>query len=289
MLNLIAHLLPDKVLKQAWPQAEPDRSRLAAEKLDRLCALVSIPPSRITWRGPVPGDDRALPSPFPTLDFAIGGRPAFSWHFMDRHFSLMPKVQSDLKRWPLGMACQPAHPWLQLWLRANRFDWNRPAPPLHPFEIYSNNLRDPEEVTSVLESILATPPGPVWGVVGQLFDRCLPLDPQAFYLVIMALHENPRFMESPLHYPLASLTAWPQDRKDQMLLRTFTAGLPFPWFIRQARFWLDHGADLTARDVLGRRAQDLHWLVGLPDAASLQEVLAKGAEETGSQSAQDAL
>jgi len=279
MLNLIAHLLPDPVLNQAWPVSDPDRSRLAAEKLDRLCALVSRPGFQVAWRGPEPGDERALPGPFPTLGFSIQGQRAFDWHFMHRHFSLTPHFKADFRRWPLGMRFEPAHPWLQLWVKANQFDWSRPARPRHPYEIYAHNLRDPEEVTSLLETILAAPPGPLWRTVDQLLGRCLPLDPLAYYLVLNVLHANPGFMESPAHYPLPGLRAWPQGRKDQMLLNVFSAGLPAEDLLRQVRFWLDHGAGLGACDAYDYNALDLAWTLNLPEAASLLEPLAKGAGE----------
>jgi hypothetical protein len=280
MLNLIAHLLPDEVLNQDWPQADPDRSNLAAKKLDRLCALTSRPGFQFTWAGPVVGDGEVPPEAFPTLVFAIEGEPAFNWHFMPRHFSLSPHVQSDPRRWPSGMRFEPAHPWLQLWLRGAQHVWDQGAAPHHAYEIYANNLRDPEEVLSVLESVLFSPPGPAWGAVGQLVGHCLPLDPHVFEEAIGLLHGRAGFQEDPRFYPVPALKAWPQDCKDQMLMKTFHSGLPPKQFYRQVRFWLDHGAGLGARDADGRNALELAEYLFLTEASGILAPLAKGEAKT---------
>ena len=49
MLNLVAHLLPDPLLNQAWPEDPAGTLALAARKLTRLCDLASREDSTLAW------------------------------------------------------------------------------------------------------------------------------------------------------------------------------------------------------------------------------------------------
>lgn len=87
MFNVIAHLVPDKILNQPWDQNREIRLEQISQKLDRLCELLSRDGLEITWINDVT-KSKTLNDEFPQIVFENSNGPVIKWTFQKGHFKL---------------------------------------------------------------------------------------------------------------------------------------------------------------------------------------------------------
>jgi ankyrin repeat protein len=246
LLNLIAHLLPDPLLNRPWPQA-PDASRaLAAEKLTRLCALLSSPDRRFDWSA---GGHKLLETEFPRLVFTVGGQEAFTWRIDFGHFLAMPIQAPAFAGVAAKVAGQAWEPWLDLWVRRYADGAVTPAgvvtevplPVRQPPDLFGYQLASEWEAPRVLRGILDLRDPGLAPSFQLIASRALPLDGDSLEKLGRIVQDCPGLAQDPRFYPLRGLLAQPQAVRDQ-LLRDLVRPLRLTYSAAVAVL-LDHGAD----------------------------------------------
>lgn len=93
MLNVITHLIPDRILNEPWDQDSIIRVEQVALKLDRLCYLLSRDSLELSWINADTGD-KTITYEFPQIIFENNGMPVFRWYFLMGHFQLESEMYS---------------------------------------------------------------------------------------------------------------------------------------------------------------------------------------------------
>jgi hypothetical protein len=97
MLNVIAKLIPDEILQEAW-DANPDkRNEQAAQKLTRLFELFSREKFELTWENRS-NNEQSIQGPFPGILFEVNKKPALVWKMTAGHFQL-DSIKNNANDW----------------------------------------------------------------------------------------------------------------------------------------------------------------------------------------------
>jgi hypothetical protein len=101
MLNVIAKLLPDKILEQPWPTKQNSNVfdattgfAMASQKLDRLFQILSTNDRVITWEN-ARTNDKMINDYFVNITITINDKTAYIWKFIPGHFQITPLLIPD--------------------------------------------------------------------------------------------------------------------------------------------------------------------------------------------------
>lgn len=83
MFNVIAKLIPDKVLNTPWSEKREERLEQVEQKLTHLCELFSTDDTVVEWE--VKGG-WSIENEFTVVNFMVNGNNSIEWHFEDGHF-----------------------------------------------------------------------------------------------------------------------------------------------------------------------------------------------------------
>jgi ankyrin repeat protein len=99
MFNVIARIIPDKILNQAWTegndeQHKQERYKQSETKLDRLCELFSRDNMTVSWKNESSAT-KNINTDFITIIFTINDADAFKWIFKVGHFDTERIINSE--------------------------------------------------------------------------------------------------------------------------------------------------------------------------------------------------
>jgi hypothetical protein len=275
MLDLVAHLVPDPLLNRPWPGDPAARNGLAAEKLTRLCALLSIGGRTFDWS--VDGG-KTLADAFPRLDFTLDGQAAFTWKFDPGHVLMMPVQADAFGAMAARIAGRAWEPWLDLWVRPYDGKAVAGAGPKvhlrvrHPADLFGYQLDSEEEAARVLRGILEAGDEDLGPSFQLIAGRSLSLQVEPLEKLGSIMKDHPEAARDRRFYPIPGILARPQAERDQLLLRLMRpSGVTSD---NAMGVLADHGADV-------RQLKDGEPLVCLAatrrEAGTLAKLLAAGA------------
>lgn len=93
MFNVIAHLIPDKILNEPWDSDRTKRIHQVTQKLDRLCEILSRERLSLSWHNDFT-KNKNIEDEFPFIVFKNYNEPVFRWRFLQGHFQLDPLSKS---------------------------------------------------------------------------------------------------------------------------------------------------------------------------------------------------
>jgi hypothetical protein len=251
LLNLVAHLVPDPVLNQPWPEGKGllleeskgeggtgakgrEAWRLAVRaKLDRLCWLISDEERHYTVEEDAQeskGDAR-----FRKLVFSLDDRPAFTWEFLPGHYAMASRLKANEGAWSITRLLSKGDPLLAAWAETRQGEPRI----LAPWTFYTFDLRSSDGAQKAIREILHSGSVALMPKVGLLVERSLPVDAEAYDGLLSSLLIFPPLGMDPRWYPIPCILALPQERKDEIF-----NGLPGDAELGEwIRFWIDHGLD----------------------------------------------
>lgn len=249
LLNLLAHLLPDPVLNQPWPEISGHSLKeskggvedpaihawrlMARAKLDRLCLLISEEGRRFTVEeAPREAGTDAF---YRKLVFSLNEAPAFTWDFLPGHYAMVSRVETMEEAWPANQMLPYAFPLLATWIDArNDQPWF-----LVPWGFYALDLRSSDGAQRAIRRILSSGSVSLMPKVALLVEKSLPVDAEAYDGLLTSLLSFPALGMDPRWYPIPCVKALSPDQKDELF-----NGLPGEAEIGEwVRFWIDHGLD----------------------------------------------